>query len=98
MLGNRLTLSFIHASAASANAVLLLAFALAASLIILFLMRARNSAREAASWRAQVLDLHEFTRRTLEMNLRLEPGPQLAELVHDIFALEAVAVFDRSEE
>jgi two-component system sensor histidine kinase KdpD len=28
------------------------------------------------------------------MNLHLEPGPQLAELVHEIFALEAVAVFD----
>jgi len=30
----------------------------------------------------------------LQMNLHLEPGPQLAELVHDTFALEAVAVFD----
>jgi two-component system sensor histidine kinase KdpD len=39
-------------------------------------------------------DLYEFTRRTLEMNLHIEPGPQLAELVHEIFALEAVAVFD----
>jgi two-component system sensor histidine kinase KdpD len=28
------------------------------------------------------------------MNLHVEPGPQLAELVHEIFALEAVAVFD----
>jgi two-component system sensor histidine kinase KdpD len=28
------------------------------------------------------------------MNLHLEPGPQLAELAHEIFALEAVAVFD----
>jgi two-component system sensor histidine kinase KdpD len=28
------------------------------------------------------------------MNLHLEPGPQLAELVYEIFALEAVAVFD----
>jgi hypothetical protein len=42
----------------------------------------------------QMHDLYEFTRRTLEMNLHLEPGPQLAELVHEIFALEAVAVFD----
>jgi two-component system sensor histidine kinase KdpD len=39
-------------------------------------------------------DLYEFTRRTLQMNLHMEPGPQLAELVHEIFALEAVAVFD----
>jgi two-component system sensor histidine kinase KdpD len=28
------------------------------------------------------------------MNLHVEPGAQLAELVHEIFALEAVAVFD----
>jgi two-component system sensor histidine kinase KdpD len=39
-------------------------------------------------------DLYEFTRRTLQMNLHVEPGPQLAELVHEIFSLEAVAVFD----
>ncbi len=39
-------------------------------------------------------DLYEFTRRTLQMNLHMEPGPQLAELVHEIFSLEAVAVFD----
>jgi len=39
-------------------------------------------------------DLYEFTRRTLQMNLHVEPGAQLAELVHEIFALEAVAVFD----
>jgi two-component system sensor histidine kinase KdpD len=39
-------------------------------------------------------DLYEFTRRTLQMNLHVEPGPQLVELVHEIFALEAVAVFD----
>jgi two-component system sensor histidine kinase KdpD len=28
------------------------------------------------------------------MNLHVEPGPQLAELVHEIFSLEAVALFD----
>jgi two-component system sensor histidine kinase KdpD len=39
-------------------------------------------------------DLYEFTRRTLEMNLHVEPGPQLAELIHEIFSLEAVALFD----
>ena len=39
-------------------------------------------------------DLYEFTRRTLQMNLHVEPGAQLAELVHEIFALEAVVIFD----
>jgi two-component system sensor histidine kinase KdpD len=94
MLGNRLTLSFITASSVPANAVLLLALVLVALLVIVLFMRDRSKAREAASWRAQVRDLHEFTRRTLEMNLHLEPGSQLAELVHDIFALDAVAIFD----
>jgi two-component system sensor histidine kinase KdpD len=94
MLGNHLTLCFISAGSVPANAIMLLAAILFVLMIILILVRALSNAREAASWREQVLDLQEFTRRTLEMNLRLEPGPQLADLVHEIFALEAVAVFD----
>ena len=56
--------------------------------------RVTDHAREAESRGGQMHDLYEFTRRTLQMNLHVEPGPQLAELVHEIFALEAVAVFD----
>ena len=93
-VGNRLTLNFINAGFVPANDVLLLALVLVALLIILLYARSRNKARQAASWRDQVRDLHEFTRRTLEMNLNLEPGQQLAELIHEIFALESVAVFD----
>lgn len=87
-------MNFINAGFVMANAVLMLALVLVALLIILLYARSRNKAREASSWRDQVRDLHEFTRRTLEMNLNLEPGQQLAELIHEIFALEAVAVFD----
>jgi two-component system sensor histidine kinase KdpD len=94
MVGNRLPLRFIPAGSASANAVLLLVLAMSVLLVVLLLVRARSIARVAASWGRQTRDLSEFTRRTLEMNLHLEPGPQLAELVHEIFALEAVAVFD----
>jgi two-component system sensor histidine kinase KdpD len=95
MLGNRLALCFIPASSESVNAAWLLTFVLVAPLIIFLLsMRARNKSREAESLDRQLRDLHEFTRRTLEMNLNLEPGPQLAELAHEIFALESVAVFD----
>ena len=94
MVGGRLSLRFIPAGFVPAYAVLLLAFVLVVLLIIFLWVRARNNAREAASWGRQVRDLSEFTRRTLEMNLNLEPGPQLAELVHEIFALEAVAVYD----
>jgi two-component system sensor histidine kinase KdpD len=94
MLGNRLILSIIPAYSVSATAVVMLALVLAVLLVIPLFVYARNIAGEAASWSAQVRDLHEFARRTMEMNLNLEPGQQLADLVHDIFALEAVAVFD----
>jgi two-component system sensor histidine kinase KdpD len=94
MVGDRLSLRFIPAGLASANVVMLTAMALAVLLIVFLWMRAWNSAREAASWGRQARDLYEFTRRTLEMNLNLEPGPQLAELVHEIFGLEAVAIYD----
>jgi len=85
---------FIPASFASANAVLLLVLAITVLLAVLLWVCARSNARKAASWGRQTRDLSEFTRRTLEMNLHLEPGPQLAELAYEIFALEAVAVFD----
>src|ERR1035438_504626 len=94
MLGNRLTLSLIPASSESTTAAWIMAMVMIAILVVYFREHAKINARTAQSWRAQIHDLHEFTRRTLEMNLRLEPGQQLAELVHDIFALEAVAVFD----
>jgi len=77
-----------------ANVVTLLAFVLVALVVSRLSARVTGHAREAESWGGQMHDLYEFTRRTLEMNLHLEPGPQLAELVHEIFALEAVAVFD----
>ena len=91
---DRLPLRFTPVDSLPANWVMLLALVLAALLITLLFARSRSNAREAASWGRQLRDLHEFTRRTLEMNLNLEPGPQLAELAHEIFALEAVAVFD----
>jgi two-component system sensor histidine kinase KdpD len=72
----------------------LVAFVLVALIVSRLSARIADNAREAESWGGQVNDLYEFTRRTLEMNLHLEPGPQMAELVHEIFALEAVAVFD----
>jgi two-component system sensor histidine kinase KdpD len=94
MVSDRLPLRFIPASSASANVVFLLALATIVLVVILLWVRAGRNARKAASWGRQARDLSEFTRRTLEMNLHLEPGPQLAELAHEIFALEAVAVFD----
>ena len=77
-----------------ANTVTLLVFVLVALVVSRLSTRVTGHAREAESWGDQMHDLYEFTRRTLQMNLHVEPGPQLAELVHEIFALEAVAVFD----
>jgi two-component system sensor histidine kinase KdpD len=77
-----------------ANSVTLLAFVLVALIVSRLSSRVTDNAREAESWGHQMSDLYEFTRRTLQMNLHVEPGAQLAELVHEIFSLEAVAVFD----
>src|ERR1035438_8716963 len=77
-----------------ANSVTLLAFVLTALLVSRLSARVTAHAKESESWGGQMHDLYEFTRRTLQMNLHVEPGAQLAELVHEIFALEAVVVFD----
>ena len=76
------------------NSVTLLVFVIVALTVSRLSARVTGHAQEAELWGGQMHDLYEFTRRTLQMNLHLEPGPQLAELVHDIFALEAVALFD----
>ena len=67
-----------------ANTVTLLAFVLVALVVSRLSARVTDNARAAESWGGQMHDLYEFTRRTLQMNLHEEPGPQLAELVHEI--------------
>jgi two-component system sensor histidine kinase KdpD len=84
----------VDAAADPANSVTLLVFILVALTVSRLSARVTGHAKEAESWGGQMHDLYELTRRTLQMNLHVEPGPQLAELVHEIFALEAVAVFD----
>ena len=77
-----------------ANWITLVVFVLVAITVSRLSSRVTEHAREVESRGGQMEDLYEFTRRTLQMNLNMEPGQQLAELVHDIFDLEAVAVFD----
>jgi two-component system, OmpR family, sensor histidine kinase KdpD len=77
-----------------ANSVTLLVFVIVALIVSRLSARVTQHAREAESREGQMHDLYEFTRQTLQMNLHVEPGPQLAELIHDIFSLEAVALFD----
>ncbi len=67
----------------------------AVGLVIYGLMaRAARDAREAESAMTRMRRVYDLTRRTLEMDLHVEPGPRLASLVHEIFELEAVALFD----
>ena len=77
-----------------ATSITLVVFVLVALTVSRLSSRITEHAREAEMRGGQMEDLYEFTRRTLQMNLHMEPGPQLAELVHEIFGLEAVAVFD----
>lgn len=78
----------------AANSITVLAFILTALVISRLSARVTEHARESDSWGRQMQDLYEFTRRTLQMNLHVEPGAELAELVHEVFALEAVVIFD----
>ncbi len=56
--------------------------------------RAAQHGREADAAALRMRRLYELTRRTLEMDLNVEPGPRLATLIHEIFELEGVALFD----
>jgi two-component system sensor histidine kinase KdpD len=84
----------LNAAVDPVNSVTLIVFVLVALTVSRLSLSVTDHAREAELQSGQMHDLYEFTRRTLQMNLHVEPGPQLAELVHEIFALEAVAVFD----
>jgi two-component system sensor histidine kinase KdpD len=57
----------------------------------LYASRRSNRERSAAAQMANVL---EFTRRTLQMNLSEKPGEKLAEQIQRLFGLVAVAIFD----
>lgn len=66
-------------------------------------MRPRRLRRAAPAGRSASLDrfsaiqlnhLREFTQRTLQMNLNEKPGQRLIEFARELFALDAVALFD----
>jgi two-component system sensor histidine kinase KdpD len=84
----------INAVADPANSLTLVVFVLTALVISRLSASATEHAKEAESRGEQMHDLYEFSRRTLQMNLHMEPGPQLADLIHEIFKVESVIVFD----
>ena len=53
-------------------------------------LQAQHTRRE----RSSAEDLGEFILDTTHLDLRREPGPQLARMIQQIFAIEAVAIFD----
>lgn len=57
-------------------------------------LRSSRLARRNQSALNQMADLHEFTLRTLQMNLGEKPGPSLAAHLHELFGFEGVAIFD----
>jgi len=57
-------------------------------------LRAARDARAADRAALRMRRIYELTRRTLDIDLHEEPGPRLASLVHEIFEVDAVAVFD----
>lgn len=57
-------------------------------------MRAVKPATAESASASEMRNLHEFTRSTLQMNLGAKPGPHIAEQIHTLFQLEAVALFD----
>ena len=56
--------------------------------------REMRVAREATIQRAGMEQLYELSRSSLLLDLRQPPGPQLAVLIHRIFDVRAVALFD----
>ena len=84
----------IRIAADPAHDITLVVFIAVALVVSRLSSRVSSHSREAELWGGQMHDLYEFTRQTLHMNLHMQPGPQLVELIHEIFALEAVALFD----
>lgn len=70
------------------------AFELGALLVSRVSSRERRSSREAATQRRAMEQLYELSRSTLLINLHQAPGPQLVQLIQQIFSVEGVAIFD----
>ena len=74
--------------------VALVAFETTALVISNLSSRALKHAREAAVERASTERLYELSQSSLLLDLHKAPGPELAVLIHRIFDLRAVALFD----
>jgi len=72
------------------------AFEISALVVSRVSSREQRSSLEATLNRTAMEQLYELSRSTLLINLHHPPGPQLTQLIHHIFEVEAVAIYDDS--
>ena len=58
--------------------------------------RDERHVQEKLLQRQSIEKLYQMSKSTLQMDLRQPPGPQIVELIHEIFNMEAIALFDAS--
>ena len=76
------------------NWVALVVFEITALTVSRLSTRAQDQARAEARQRAEVQKLYELSRRILLLDRRQTIGPQMVSLIHEVFGVESVALFD----
>ena len=70
------------------------AFELSALVVSRLSSKEQRTSIEAKLHRAAMEQLYELSRSTLLINMHQPPGPQITQLIHRIFGLDAVALFN----
>src|ERR1019366_6999258 len=76
------------------NWVALVAFEITALTVSRLSTRAQDQARAEARQRVEVQKLYELSRRILLLDRRQTVGPPMVSLIHEVFGVESVALFD----
>jgi two-component system, OmpR family, sensor histidine kinase KdpD len=74
--------------------VSLIVFELSALLVSRLSAREQSNARDAEAQRRNMSRLYELSSRTQQLDLHYPPGSQLVNLVRELFAVDAIAIFD----
>jgi|HubBroStandDraft_6_1064221.scaffolds.fasta_scaffold01151_9 two-component system sensor histidine kinase KdpD len=72
----------------------LIVFEFSALLVSRLSAREQSNARDADAQRRSMAMLYELSRRTQQLDLHQPPGCQLLHLVRELFAVDAIAIFD----
>jgi two-component system, OmpR family, sensor histidine kinase KdpD len=76
------------------NYLEMVVFACTALIVSRLSSEAEEQARAADSRRADMVMLYQLSCKTLLLDLNKTPGPRLVELIVEVFAVDAVAIFD----